>query len=339
MFWRYDHKKVGSLHERWEIYRLLCVMLVFKLLYDVEEKISAGFGHKVHVQQLAQLTDSGEKHCKKKKGERDKYLILYWKVIHWRSVLYIRSNIIGHNLKFIIFLRWATRGSSGRLMESMSTLKEALVTTSKLYGPKNLQHTDVSIGLVIKFYICKAKETPEKKMTLSSWWTDGSLIYTLFDVHGLVQVLCGQTLHQSFCRLSDHGEHLQTTPKSSWLITIIEKCLFVCFLLTLHSCSFTILFFYLDSFILIILIKLVFSKHDTNCNTSPPHPPTLLDYSTSLSVGTFSHQTFEFFFSLSLSDKKFLQLYVVFLVLLWLYCHNTTTLFRHGTTFRLATWI
>lgn len=238
----------------------------------LKKKSVLALGIKSTFNNLHSLPTAGKSTAKKKKGERDKYLILYWKVIHWRSVLYIRSNIIGHNLKFIIFLRWATRGSSGRLMESMSTLKEALVTTSKLYGPKNLQHTDVSIGLVIKFYICKAKETPEKKMTLSSWWTDGSLIYTLFDVHGLVQVLCGQTLHQSFCRLSDHGEHLQTTPKSSWLITIIEKCLFVCFLLTLHSCSFTILFFYLDSFILIILIKLVFSKHDTNCNTS--HPPT-----------------------------------------------------------------
>lgn len=52
---------------------------------------------------------------------------------------YIQVTSKGKSLKFVIFLRCATRGSSGLLMESALILKDALVITSKLYGPITLK--------------------------------------------------------------------------------------------------------------------------------------------------------------------------------------------------------
>lgn len=116
----------------WITHRLICFMVVFKPLDDVAEIVHSGFGCDINAQELEEAGAEG-KHTWKEGRNYNPQQPTWPKSSHY--ILFISRT---QKLNWRIFLTLMMNGSSGLFMESASTLKDELVTTSRLYGPKSL---------------------------------------------------------------------------------------------------------------------------------------------------------------------------------------------------------
>lgn len=120
----------------WCAYSLFCMVLIFKILNNVIEKVNAVFGKCGNTQSLQQPATKWKHHCRQRAGsykpQTDSFSLIY-------NFAFLHIKINGQKVMFSIFFKWVVMGPSGLLMASASTLKDALVTTSRLYGATNLQ--------------------------------------------------------------------------------------------------------------------------------------------------------------------------------------------------------
>lgn len=103
----------------------ICFMVIFEPLDDIHKVVHSGYRCQIHAQEFEQVR--AERKHTWKEGRNYNPEFLKWSNIY--DILFIKRT---QKLKWRIFLTLMINGSSGLFMESASTLKDELVTTSRL---------------------------------------------------------------------------------------------------------------------------------------------------------------------------------------------------------------